>query len=253
MRIAIVGYGKMGKMVRQAVEREGHSVVAVIDPYSTDREVTAKELSVPALSSADVVIEFSVPSSVMEHFAFYAKAGCRVVLGTTGWYDKLPEVRKMGTFSSSTIIYSGNFSLGVAVFQEVVRTASRLLSKVGGYDSGVFEMHHQAKADSPSGTALMLASSILDNSDKTTTVSETLHRKREEGEIQVASLRVGSVCGTHTVYFDSPADTIELTHRARTREGFAFGAVKAAGWLLSQKPGLYTLDDMTATLFTQEI
>jgi 4-hydroxy-tetrahydrodipicolinate reductase len=245
MRIAIVGYGKMGRLIKSTAEASGIEVPVVIDPISKDPGVTATDVCEQNLSDVQAVVEFSTPSVVVDHLKVYTRMGLDAVIGTTGWTDKLPQVRQMVETSSSSVIYSGNYSLGVAVFLKLVRQAAAMLGKAGGYDSGVFEMHHAAKADSPSGTALMLAQSLTDaGAGKDKIVSETLHRTREADEVQVASLRVGSVFGTHTVYFDSDADTIELTHRAKNRQGFAQGAITAVTWLVGQKPGLYTLDDL---------
>jgi 4-hydroxy-tetrahydrodipicolinate reductase len=149
-----------------------------------------------------------------------------------------------------SIIYSGNYSLGVALFMQVVREASRLFAKSGLYDPFLTEIHHAQKADSPSGTAEMLGSLVLENyPSKHLVEKETLHHKREDEAIHLASVRGGWVPGTHTVYFDSPQDTIELTHRARSREGFAVGAVQAAAWIASGRKGFFTLDDMLEDVY----
>jgi len=249
MRIAIVGYGKMGCLIRETALSQGIEVPEVIDPFSTDPMVTSKDVCAQSLAGVDVVVEFSTPSVVVDHMKVYTKNGLDAVIGTTGWLDNLASVQQMVTASSSSVIYSGNYSIGVAVFLKLVQRAASMLGKAGGYDSGVLEMHHNRKADSPSGTALMLAGEIEGaGCGKDRIVSEILHRRREDDEVQIASLRVGSLCGTHTVLFDSDADTIELTHRAKSRQGFASGAVLAAKWISGQKPGLYTLDDMIAQM-----
>ncbi|MDD7201144.1 MAG: 4-hydroxy-tetrahydrodipicolinate reductase [Sphaerochaetaceae bacterium] len=250
MRIGIVGYGKMGHLVRNIALGEGHEVTLVVDPLAHDAEVTDRVLEGRLLTRCDVLIEFSSPHAIMEHLRWYAAHPCRAVVGTTGWYDNLPEVEKLMAHSLSSIIYSGNYSLGVAVFLRLVRQASRLLDSVGGYDAGVLEMHHRGKADAPSGTALMVAGEIATSTGQTRIVTGNLPSQRRQDEVQVASLRVGSLAGTHTAIFDSEADTIELTHRARTRGGFAKGALLAAGWLMDQKPGLYTIDDLVGRLLT---
>ncbi len=248
MHIGIVGYGKMGRLVRNIALGEGLEVSRVVDPSADDAEVTDREVDEKLLAQCDVLVEFSSPLAIMEHLRCYAAHPCRVVVGTTGWYDNLPEVENLMVYAPSSIIYSGNYSLGVAVFLRLVRQASRLLDSVGGYDAGVLEMHHRGKADAPSGTALMVAREIAATTSQTRIVTGNLPSQRQLDEVQVASLRVGSLAGTHTAIFDSEADTIELTHRARTRGGFAKGALLAARWLMDQKPGLYTLDDLVGGL-----
>lgn len=249
MRIAIVGYGKMGRLIHETALTAGVDVPVVIDPFSKETAVTATDVCEQNLAAIDAVIEFSAPSVVVDHLRVYTKMGLDAVIGTTGWLEKLPLVRQMVEVSSSSVIYSGNYSIGVAVFLSIVRQTAAMLGKAGGYDSGVFEMHHAAKADSPSGTALMLASCLTEKEKgKEKMVTEVLHRPREADEVQIASLRVGGICGTHTVVFDSDADTIELTHRAKNRQGFASGAITALMWLVKQRPGLYTLDDVISQL-----
>ena len=250
MRVAIVGYGKMGKLIRQEALSSGHEVVSVIDPWSTAPEIIALSLDASSLADCDVAIDFTHPATIVDNIILYARLGIPAVIGTTGWYDRLEEVRETVADLDCSIIYSGNYSLGVAVFLQVVKRTAQLFDKVGGYDSFIQEIHHAQKADSPSGTASMLADIVLANSaSKHSVVSDTLHRKREDDEIQVGSVRGGYVPGTHTVYFDSPEDTIELTHRARSRQGFAVGAVKAANWIADGRKGFFTLSDMLDDVF----
>ncbi len=250
MRIAVVGYGKMGKLIRSEALERGHEVVAVIDPVAKQAEVTAQNIDASTLDGADVVIDFTHPSVICDHIVLYARLGIPAVIGTTGWYDRLDEIREAVSATDCAIIYSGNFSLGVALFLQVVKYASKLYGKSGLYDAFLQEIHHAQKADSPSGTAEMLAQEVLQGFEsKDVLYTEQLHRKREANELHLASIRGGWVPGTHTVYFDSPVDTIELTHRARSREGFAVGAVKASAWIADGRKGLFTLDDMLEDVF----
>ncbi len=252
MKVAIVGYGKMGKLIRSQALGLGHEVVAVIDPMAQDPEVTDTHLDASTLNGCTVAIDFTHPSVVVDDIVLYARLGIPAVIGTTGWYDQISQVRDAIDEQQCSIIYSGNFSLGVALFFQVVKYASRLFGKSGLYDPFIQETHHAQKADSPSGTAVMLAQMVLDNTpDKETICSDTLHRRREDTEIHVASVRGGSVPGTHTVSFDSHDDTIELTHRARSREGFAAGALKAASWITDGRKGFFTLDAMLEDVFLQ--
>ncbi len=248
MKIALVGFGKMGQMIHSFVE-EGDEVVAIIDLYSTNNLVSAKELSVDNLNGADVVIDFSHPSTIEKNIKFYLKNEVPCVIGTTGWYDKVDSFKEFAKdYKSSSLIYSGNFSLGVAVFREIVKFAAAILSQTSIYDVFLNEIHHREKADSPSGTSLLLAEAVRDNFEgKDTIVSEELKRKIKKNEIHCSSTRGGYVTGTHSVVFDSQVDSIELVHRAKSREGFAKGALIAASWV-KDKSGFYNLDDLVNTL-----
>lgn len=249
MNIAINGFGKMGKMILLNAEGNGHLVVSIIDPYSTDSRVSAKKLSIENLNNADVVIDFSHPSCIVDNIKFYIQNNVPAVIGTTGWNDKLEELKLFAKdYSQSSIIYSGNFSIGVSLYREVVKIASKLFGATGSYDVFLNEIHHKEKADSPSGTASMLADVVRDNFEgKSKIVTERLDRKIDQQEFHVSSTRGGWVPGTHTVTFDSPFDSVELVHRARTREGFASGALLAATWIKDKK-GFFTLDDFVDTL-----
>lgn len=248
MNIALVGFGKMGKMIYSLVEQDDN-VVSIIDPFSEDKNVSAKALSKENLNNAQVVIDFSHPSSIVNNIKFYIENEIPCVIGTTGWYDKIDELKILSdNYKSSSIIYSGNFSLGVAVFREVVKFASAILSKTSIYDVFLNEIHHKDKADSPSGTSLLLAQAVKENFEgKDTIVSEELKRKIEKNEIHCSSTRGGYITGTHSVVFDSTVDSIELVHRAKNREGFAKGALVAASWI-KDRCGFYNLDDLVNTL-----
>ncbi len=254
MNIGIVGYGRMGRMVRQVAQDAGITIGAVIDPCAAGAEVTSSVLSLPALQGCDAVIDFSIPSCAVEHIAFYARNGIPAVIGTTGWYDQLPAVTQIVSgCPDCAIIWSGNFSLGVHLFFEIVRNAAAMVNAFDDYDVLVHELHHGAKADSPSGTAQMLGEILLSQLDrKDSIVTQRLDRKIQANEMHVSSTRGGFFPGTHTVYFDSPVDTIEITHTARSREGFARGAVKAASWIASGRRGFFTLDDMMASMLQSE-
>jgi len=241
MTIALIGYGKMGKEV-EAAARERHITVGRI--FTEEENAGAAALTPAALRGIDVCIDFSTPASVLSNIRAVAAAGCNIVVGTTGWYDHLEQVRSTVKEQNTGLLYAPNFSIGVAVFSRIVADAARMFDRQPGYDVAVSEIHHTGKADSPSGTALSLASVIL----------ETMHRKTEllaknpQGaiaphQLHVSSTRVGSTTGVHTVVFDSEADTIELRHTARNRKGFALGALVAAEWLKGKR-GVYTLQDV---------
>ncbi|MCF0238033.1 MAG: 4-hydroxy-tetrahydrodipicolinate reductase [Sphaerochaetaceae bacterium] len=247
MRIAIIGYGKMGHMIRSKALEKGHEVVSIIDPYAPDAEVTAKELGLKALGKPDVVIDFSVPTTIVENILFYGKNSIPAVIGTTGWYNRIPEIKdKLNGFKYS-IFYSGNFSIGVIASLKIVEYASKLMNNLNEYDVSVHEIHHNQKADSPSGTALMFANAILDNIERKGEIeTEAVHEKISSKALHVSSQRVGFNPGSHTITFDSPEDVIVINHSARSREGFAKGAVVAAQWLAgdSFKEGLFCGDDL---------
>lgn len=249
MKIAIVGFGRMGQLIYRLIEEGGkHEVAAVIDPVSKAPEVTALSLSAEALGGADVAIDFTIPSVAAGNVAKYSELGIPAVVGTTGWCKGKEEVEAL-TQGRKKLIYSGNFSIGVLLFLRIVSAAAELMDKVDDYDVSVLEVHHNKKADAPSGTALMVAERLLEGMErKKSIVTGNPEGKIGSQEIQISSLRVGSEPGQHTVVFDGPADTITLEHHARSREGFARGALHAAEWLVCQEDGIYTMDDFMSGL-----
>jgi 4-hydroxy-tetrahydrodipicolinate reductase len=184
----------------------------------------------------------------MENIKKISSLGKNIVIGTTGWYDRMPEVESMINKNKVGAIWSGNFSIGVNVFFRIVESAASLFNNIHDYDAMVHEIHHNQKADSPSGTASMIGKIILKNmSRKNKIITDKLERKIEPNELHISSVRVGTVPGTHEVLFDSAADTIELKHTARTREGFALGAVMAAEFIADKK-GFYGIEDLMNNL-----
>ena len=256
MNIAIVGYGKMGHMIKSAVEQFGHRIVLTTDPSSPDADLkTASAFDTARAvksSGAEGVIEFSRPSAALENMEALLTLSLPIVVGTTGWTESLPAVKKLAADSGGALLYSSNFSIGVAMFYKIISEAARLMQEYPEYDVAVWEAHHNQKADSPSGTALEIARRIMaEYKTKTAIVTDSFHRKPEANELSLASTRCGSNPGEHTVFFDGPADTIELTHRARSREGFAIGAVRALERFASalktgalQKGRVYTMQDL---------
>ena len=249
MKVAIVGFGRMGKNILSVIEEMGDEAAAIIDPVANDGRVTHRVLNAESVKDADVVIDFSHPSSAMDNMIMYSHLGIPAVIGTTGWYDEKDKlVSLLG--EDAKILYSGNFSIGVAMFLKIARRASELINKAPEYDVSMREVHHTGKADSPSGTALMLADQILAGMDR----KDEILLGNSEGRIkpnalQITSERVGFEPGLHEITFDSPADTITLTHHARSREGFARGAVAVARWLIgTDRKGLMTLDDYICEL-----
>ncbi len=236
MKIALIGYGKMGREVESVATEAGDEIVARFD---IDNPPTSGKLSE---AGADVAIEFSTPASVLANMKAAADAGIDIVVGATGWYDRLDEVR--GWFDRSALLYAQNFSIGVNVFYRIVRQAARTMNGLPGYDVWIEELHHREKVDSPSGTAFRLGQILLEELErKKTTVEGSPEGKIPPGALQIASLRAGHAAGVHTVGFDSKADYIELKHVARSRRGFAEGAVAAARWVRGRQ-GVFTMDDV---------
>jgi 4-hydroxy-tetrahydrodipicolinate reductase len=234
MKIAIIGYGRMGREVEKAAIAAGDSVVGTFD--------IDKPATVDALREAEVCIEFSVPEAVLENMKMAAQARVDIVVGATGWYDHIEEARTL--FTDSALLYAQNFSIGVNVFYRIVRRAAELMDAQPDYDVHIEEQHHRKKVDSPSGTAQRLGDILLEGIERKTALLEGA----PEGEIppeslQVSSVRAGHIAGVHSVTFDSEADFIELKHVARNRAGFARGARAAARWVRGRK-GVFTMDDV---------
>lgn len=250
MKIAIAGYGKMGRMIHSLINEGGNAeVVSIIDPYSRCEEVTARQLTKESIANADAVIDFSSSQAVMENIRVYARCSATAVIGTTGWLDHLDEVKKLIGGTDARILYSGNFSLGVTLFLMLVQEASRLISNIPSYDVAISEIHHSEKADSPSGTALMAAEKVLSRLErKNEILTGNSEGKIRDNQLQITSMRVGHVPGVHALTIDGPADTITIQHSARNREGFASGALQAAFWLVRQNAGLYSMDDFASSL-----
>ncbi|MCL2184839.1 MAG: 4-hydroxy-tetrahydrodipicolinate reductase [Treponema sp.] len=258
MRIAIIGYGKMGKMIEQIALLQGHSIAVIVDPFVTNNASNiqiAKTIAQADFNSVDAAIEFTQPDTALANINALAERKIPSVIGTTGWHDKMDEVVKTIEKTKSALLWASNFSIGVNIFYRIAWHASELFNKFSEYDAGGFEAHHNKKMDSPSGTAKILAEGVLSRLDrKKKIVYETMNRKPQTDEFHFPSLRLGSVPGTHSLFFDSQADTIEITHTARNREGLASGAVHAALWLVTcKRQGVFTIDDVLSDLFKEKI
>ena len=242
MKIAIIGYGGMGKMIEAEALKKGVEIASTIDPMAPT--AMFKEINSESLKNVDVCIDFTHPSVIMENIRKYCELKKNVVIGTTGWYDKVSEVEKMAKEAGIKLLWASNFSVGVHLYFKMIDAASKLVNYIDDYDVWAFELHHHNKADSPSGTAKTLSDIMLKNIDRKTKVTyEMINRKIGKDEIHFASVRGGPVNFEHTIGFDSDADCITIKHAARNRGGYASGAVLAAIWLNSQKPGYYTQDD----------
>jgi|TARA_B100001964_G_C14246204_1_gene607537 4-hydroxy-tetrahydrodipicolinate reductase len=241
MKTAIIGYGRMGHEIEKIALDKGMNVVKI---DSTAEDADFKEINEESLNGVDVCVEFTHPDSVMDNIKKISKLGKNIVVGTTGWYDHMGEIKKVIKNTKTGFIWSGNFSIGVNVYFKIIENAAKIIDKVDDYDVFVHELHHNQKADSPSGTAVMIADILKENiGRKKKIVTEELKRKIEPDELHVSSTRGGTIPGTHIVGLDSNADTIELKHTARNRSGFALGAVMAAQWIKSKK-GFYDIDDL---------
>lgn len=240
MKIAIIGYGKMGRAIERIARERGHEIVCVIDA-GQEALFDSSEFK-----SADVAIEFSVPTAARDNVERSLRAGVKTLSGTTGWSDHLAEMQALATSLEGTLMWSSNYSLGVNLFRLINRYAATLLSRFAQYTPSMKEVHHIHKLDHPSGTAKTLAEDLMAcdeavtgwTEDETAVVSGLMHIGHE---------RRGEVPGIHTIEWDSQYDTITLTHSAKTRDSFAVGAVVAAEWLVD-RTGVVTIDDMLNSL-----
>jgi len=245
MNIALLGYGKMGRIIEKIATDRKHNIVLKIDFYNQ------QELTVENLKKADVVIEFSTPGSVLSNILQCFEAGVPVVVGTTGWYENLPELKKQCLEGNNTMLYATNFSIGVNIFFHVNKVLAKLMNNYPYYDVQVEEIHHTQKLDSPSGTAITIAEGIVSNMDSkkewvnvlTAEGDETNDDNVKNDQLLIESFRIDSVPGTHTVIYDSEVDSIEFKHTAHNRNGFALGAVLAAEWVQDKK-GFFSVEEM---------
>ena len=245
MKLALVGYGKMGKAVQDVALERGHQVVARIDPT-----LDTGDIGTEALGGADVAIEFTLPDVAVGNIKALAAAGVDAVVGTTGWHDRLDEAAAAVNDAGTGMVHATNFSLGVNLFLRLARSAAKMADALSEYDVHVREAHHRHKIDYPSGTAITLADILLEELAGKESWSTTLPDGRPLPQVlYVASERVGETAGTHVVGLEGPDDRIELRHEARTRAGFARGAVAAAEWIRGRS-GVFTLDDMLTETFT---
>lgn len=239
MKLAIVGAGQMGETVATVAPDRGHQVHTRFD---SDRPFLEADRT--ALADVDVAVDFSLPSLALPHLRRYCEWQLPAVIGTTGWYDDLDDVRRLVGEHEASVLYAPNFSIGVAVLSQALETALQLIDELDDYDAFVHEMHHTNKVDSPSGTAQMLGQQVVASLERKSHVEpETQHQRIDPEAVHVTSTRSGTVIGEHTVAFDSPYDRVSLEHRAKNRRGFAVGALRAAEWLQG-RTGLFTLDDV---------
>ena len=230
MKIALLGYGKMGKVIEKIALERGHEIV--LKKSSSD--------SYLGLENADVAIDFSVPASAVANISECLNKGIPVVSGTTGWLEEYPKMVALCENKNGSFIYGSNFSLGVNLFFELNSYLAKMMSKFKTYSVSMEEIHHTQKLDAPSGTAISLAKGIIENTDYS---SWTLDANPKEKELPIEALRIENVPGTHSIFYTSEVDTIEIKHTAHSREGFALGSVIAAEWLVGKK-GVFTMKDV---------
>ena len=235
MKVAIIGYGKMGHEIEQVLLDRGHSVALIID------QDNAHDLCAEKLAEVDVAIEFTTPTTAYSNVRTCIECGTPVVSGTTGWHDKLEELQALCREKDSTMIWSSNYSLGVNITFRLNRYLAELMNRFEGYNVAIEEIHHTQKKDAPSGTAISLANDILERVERK---QRWLNEPTEEGDaIAITSLREGTVPGTHTVTYLSKDDKIEIKHTLFSRRALALGAVVAAEFVATRK-GVFTIDDL---------
>lgn len=244
MKIALLGYGKMGKAIEKVATAKGHDIV-----YKVNME-NAFDFMPISLQNVDVAIDFSMPSAAVDNIQKCFEAKVPIIVGTTGWYDQFDMIRERCLNEGQSMVYSTNFSIGVNIFYKLNKILAKMMSDQHDYDVMIEEIHHTEKKDHPSGTALTLVNQILaENKVKTEWKGRLLYndnmpaQSAKPHELLIESKRVGEVTGDHTVRYESMIDEIEITHRAKSRYGFAKGAVLAAEWIQGKK-GLFTMEDI---------
>jgi 4-hydroxy-tetrahydrodipicolinate reductase len=239
MKIALMGYGKMGKQIEQLAVEKGHAISAILTS-----SISSKKESEELLGRADVCIDFSHHDTLLSHVEWAAAAQKNIVIGTTGWERDLENVKKIVLQAGIGCLYSPNFSIGIHFFLQLIAQASSIAASWEECDVGLIEAHHRQKQDAPSGTAKEIARIILEQHPQKQQISKE-GQKGDTSILSVATLRCGFIPGTHSVILDSPCDTITLTHQARDRSGFASGSIRAAEWLIGRQ-GFFGFQDIFA-------
>ena len=230
MKIALLGYGRMGKEIEKIAISRGHSIVIKKDIHTTNCDI----------SLADIAIDFSIPSAAFDNISNCLNNNVPVISGTTGWLEKYNEIVSLCKKKNGAFIYASNFSLGVNIFFELNNQLAKMMNALEDYHISIEEIHHTKKLDAPSGTAITLAEGIIKNSSKQ---SWELDGEASKEVIPISAKRIPDVPGTHTVSYNSEVDTIAIKHTAHSRKGFALGAVIAAEWLLHKK-GVFSMKDV---------
>jgi 4-hydroxy-tetrahydrodipicolinate reductase len=235
MRIALIGYGKMGRTIERIAINRGHSISFKIDVSNQS------DIEKINQSNTDVAIEFTQPESAFDNISHCIENGVAVVSGTTGWLKKKPIIDELTRQSSGAFFYASNYSIGVNLFFQLNKYLAAMMKKFDDYSVSMEEIHHTEKLDAPSGTAITLAEGLLSNyPSKTKWVNNP---SKQSEELEIISKRIAQVPGTHSVFYNSSVDTIEIKHTAHSREGFASGAVMAAEWI-NGRTGVYGMNDL---------
>ena len=229
MKIALLGYGRMGKVIEKIALERGHEIVLRKDSHD----------SYDGLLHADVAIDFSVPTAATSNITECIENGIPIVSGTTGWLENYNDMVALCNEKNAAFIYGSNFSLGVNLFFELNDHLARLMSKFAQYEVSMEEIHHTQKLDKPSGTAISLANAIINHTQK----NDWNIENPKKNDLFIDVKRIESVPGTHSIFYNSNEDSIEIKHTAHNREGFAFGAITAAEWLVG-KQGVFTMKDV---------
>ncbi|MFD2727226.1 4-hydroxy-tetrahydrodipicolinate reductase [Hyunsoonleella rubra] len=230
MKIALLGYGRMGQTIEKIAISRGHDVVLTIDKDDTNYDIT----------KADVAIDFSIPSVAFDNISNCLKNNVPVVSGTTGWLKDYNNAIELCKENDGAFIYASNFSLGVNIFFELNKTLAKMMSNLKQYNVSMEEIHHTKKLDAPSGTAITLAEGVIENNQN---YDSWKLNQNGENTVPIVAKRIEDVPGTHTVTYDSEVDTISIEHIAHNRQGFALGAVVAAEWLVG-KTGVFSMNDV---------
>ncbi|POY36564.1 4-hydroxy-tetrahydrodipicolinate reductase [Solitalea longa] len=243
MKIALLGYGKMGKEIEQIALQRGHEIVLKVN------DTNLEDLTVENLAKADVAIEFSTPFTVLGNIDLCFKASTPIVVGTTGWYAEFDKIKERASTEGNALFHATNFSIGVNITFHINKVLAKIMNGFPGYDVQMEEIHHTQKLDHPSGTAITLAEGVLENLNRKQKYGAWLNDGNEqkptvsEDTLLIEALRQEAVPGTHTVSYISEIDRIDLRHEAFNRKGFATGAVVAAEWLKDKK-GVFTMKDL---------
>lgn len=235
MKVAILGYGKMGQIIEKIALERGHNILLKINHHNID------ELNIDNLKKADVIIDFSTPESAKTNIILSIDANKPIISGTTGWLDDYKEVKDYCIKNDGTFLYASNFSLGVNLFFELNKNLAKLMKKHQQYQINLTEIHHSEKLDAPSGTAISLAEQIISESDIKN--KWTINSENSEKELKIDAQRKGNITGTHSVNYKSETDSISIIHEAHSRNGFALGAIIAAEWIMSKK-GVFNMHDV---------
>ena len=229
MKIALLGYGKMGKEIEKISIERGHSISIIKDKNDT----------VTSIDNVDVAINFSTPDSAVDNIKLALNSSVPIICGTTGWLDDYEKIVEFSKKTNTSFLYSSNYSLGVNLFFDLNKKLAKLISSLKDYELKISETHHTEKLDKPSGTAITIAEDIINNSKYLSWTFE----KNNTSEIEIESLRKANVPGTHSVTYSSEIDSIEIKHSAHNRKGFALGAVVAAEWIIDKK-GVFNMSDV---------